>query len=268
MQRGTLLQVSGSRMPALYSYRPPPQNFPFRVAAPTIAGAIGAALPNAIDLRNLCRPSWTLGQGQTLACTGFASAAFREVTHAAATGTVLSSYLSPMYIYAYALMYQGQFGSTSAGSSIAEEFYILANYGDCPEPAFPYDSYKPGMVPTPSDDLMAYPFRLSGAGVVDVSNVNNLKAVLANRQPVAISFSVFPSFEHPPAPGAIPMANTSTEPCLGGHAVLVVGYDDTAQYWIVRNSWGTAWGDNGYCYMPYGYEMRTWIEAWSAPSQP
>jgi C1A family cysteine protease len=33
---------------------------------------------------------------------------------------------------------------------------------------------------------------------------------------------------------------------IGGHTLLVIGYDDTGQYFIVKNSWGTGWGDNGF----------------------
>jgi C1A family cysteine protease len=39
----------------------------------------------------------------------------------------------------------------------------------------------------------------------------------------------------------------------GGHAQVIVGYDDNAKCWIVRNSWGTWWGDAGYGYVPYEY---------------
>ena len=39
----------------------------------------------------------------------------------------------------------------------------------------------------------------------------------------------------------------------GGHAVTAVGYDDTKEVFIVRNSWGNDWGDKGYFYMPYAY---------------
>ena len=34
---------------------------------------------------------------------------------------------------------------------------------------------------------------------------------------------------------------------------MLVGYDDHDDHFIVRNSWGTHWGDSGYGYMPYAY---------------
>ena len=43
----------------------------------------------------------------------------------------------------------------------------------------------------------------------------------------------------------------------GGHAVMCVGYDDKKQLFIVRNSWGTSWGDKGYFYMPYQVIQNT-----------
>ena len=43
---------------------------------------------------------------------------------------------------------------------------------------------------------------------------------------------------------------------MGGHAIAAVGYDDDKEYFIVRNSWGTEWGDNGYCYIPYTYLLN------------
>ena len=44
----------------------------------------------------------------------------------------------------------------------------------------------------------------------------------------------------------------TSEACYTGeatdlnHSVLVTGYDATNEYWIVRNSWGSDWGDSGY----------------------
>jgi len=38
----------------------------------------------------------------------------------------------------------------------------------------------------------------------------------------------------------------------GGHFMLVVGYDDGQGCWIVKNSWGTSWGESGFCRIAYG----------------
>jgi len=44
-----------------------------------------------------------------------------------------------------------------------------------------------------------------------------------------------------------------TEHVVGGHAVMAVGYDDAGQQFIIRNSWGTSWGQAGYFLIPYAY---------------
>ncbi|NIQ16155.1 MAG: peptidase, partial [Candidatus Dadabacteria bacterium] len=52
----------------------------------------------------------------------------------------------------------------------------------------------------------------------------------------------------------------------GGHAIMVVGYDDNKQRFIVRNSWGRRWGDKGCCYMPYAFLCSDQLAAdfWTA----
>jgi hypothetical protein len=42
---------------------------------------------------------------------------------------------------------------------------------------------------------------------------------------------------------------------VGGHLVALVGYDDRQQCWIVKNSWGDQWGDNGWFKMGYDPKM-------------
>ena len=51
--------------------------------------------------------------------------------------------------------------------------------------------------------------------------------------------------------GVMPDPNTRRERLLGGHAVLLVGYNKSKKVFIARNSWGTSWGDRGYFYMPF-----------------
>lgn len=47
------------------------------------------------------------------------------------------------------------------------------------------------------------------------------------------------------------------EDMVGGHCVALVGYDDERKAFLVRNSWGTGWGLNGYFWMPYEYVLNT-----------
>lgn len=49
---------------------------------------------------------------------------------------------------------------------------------------------------------------------------------------------------------------------LGGHCVCIVGYDDAARCWIAKNSWGSAWGEQGYFRIGYG-EVGIDFEMWA-----
>jgi C1A family cysteine protease len=82
-----------------------------------------------------------------------------------------------------------------------------------------------------------------------------MKTCLASGFPIVVGISVYSSFESQAVAtsGNVPMPNINKEQCLGGHAVLVVGYDDTSKHWIMRNSWGTSWGMAGYFTLPYMY---------------
>jgi hypothetical protein len=50
---------------------------------------------------------------------------------------------------------------------------------------------------------------------------------------------------------------------LGGHAISIIGYDDTKGAYIIRNSWGLEWGENGFGYVAYsdisGVGVSTWL---------
>ena len=53
-----------------------------------------------------------------------------------------------------------------------------------------------------------------------------------------------------------------SDPCTN-HQIILVGWDDAGQYWILRNSWGAGWGDGGYMYIGYGLsrvgEGPSWV---------
>jgi C1A family cysteine protease len=99
-----------------------------------------------------------------------------------------------------------------------------------------------------------------------VLSIDLLKAALAEGLPVVIGIDVYESFESESATatGVIPMPNTSKEQLLGGHAICCAGYDDSSNWVIFRNSWGTSWGDKGYGYLPYAYFDSLVSDMWTS----
>jgi hypothetical protein len=106
-------------------------------------------------------------------------------------------------------------------------------------------------------------FRLTSYHLLALG-IDDVRVELWDKHPVGFGFSVPASFEGdaiartgqmaPPEPG---------ERCVGGHAVLAVGYDDALAELHVRNSWGSGWGEDGYFWMPYECWGPLVSEAWA-----
>ncbi|WP_238473218.1 C1 family peptidase [Desulforamulus profundi] len=143
-----------------------------------------------------------------------------------------------------------------SGATIRDGMKVLKNIGVCPESDDPYNVDKFTQPPTLRDILDAHHYKISQYH--RVSNLTMLKTSLAEGLPVVTGMLVYESFESDEVAktGTVPIPYTETEQLLGGHAVLVVGYDDTKQWAVVRNSWGENWGDQGYFYLPYQYWIR------------
>ena len=139
------------------------------------------------------------------------------------------------------------------GANLHDGVKCLEKYGVCPESEWPYTITKFATKP-PS---LCYADALKHV-VIRASNIQNdlpsMKNALATGHPFVVGIAVFESFESTTVTrtGIVPMPRP-TEHLLGGHAVLVCGYDDTKSMFIVRNSWGVGWGDKGYFYLPYDY---------------
>jgi C1A family cysteine protease len=133
----------------------------------------------------------------------------------------------------------------------------VGTQGNCPEAHWPYDIAKfrdkpPAKCYTEAVKHKAVLYKRL------LHDLNQLKGCLASGYPFVFGFTVYESFESQQVAqtGQVPMP-TSHEKVLGGHAVLAVGYDDAQQRFIVRNSWGTHWGMQGYFTMPYLYLLNS-----------
>lgn len=124
-------------------------------------------------------------------------------------------------------------------------------YGWCEEKYNKWDQTKIKI--TPSNDAYLDAEKRKGLDYKSISNVElNIKKALEQGHAVLIGALVYEeSIMHPNKEGIIPMPTSYFSG--GGHAMLVTGYDNTDNTYIVQNSWGKDYGKSGYVKFPREY---------------
>jgi C1A family cysteine protease len=206
-------------------------------------------LPPQVDLRPQCPPVYD--QGQLGSCTANAIAGAIQF---AMMKEKLASTFEPsrLFVYYNERVMEGTVASDS-GAQIRDGIKSVATQGVCPESMWPYDITKFVSKPPDADYKFAIQNEVKSYQRLAQSLVL-MKACLASGYPFVLGFSVYESFESQDVArtGQVPMPGPG-EQFLGGHAVVAVGYDDSQQRFLVRNSWGSGWGMLGYFTMPYPY---------------
>lgn len=201
-------------------------------------------LPASADLRPRCPDVYD--QGSLGSCTANAIAAAVEFIHDPRFMP------SRLFIYYNERKIEGTVGSDS-GAQIRDGIKSVATQGVCPETEWAYDPARFATTPpsTAYTDALATKATRYYRVVQDLAQ---MRGCLAEGFPFVFGFTVYEYFESEAmaASGALRLP-AAGENVVGGHAVMAVGYDDAAQWIIVRNSWGSAWGNAGYFTMPYAY---------------
>jgi C1A family cysteine protease len=208
-----------------------------------------AKLPPSADLRPTCPPVYDQGQLGSCTANGIAAAIQFDRMKQKLTPNFNPSRL---FIYYNERVIEHTVASDS-GAQIRDGIKSVAQQGDCPETEWPYNIANFAQKPPAKCYTDAVNYKAVQYQRV-LQNVNQMKGCLASGYPFVFGFTVYDSFESTQVAqtGVVPMPAT-TEKVLGGHCVVAVGYDDAQQRFIVRNSWGTGWGMQGYCTMPYAY---------------
>lgn len=203
-------------------------------------------LPKATDLRAHDNPIYD--QGNLGSCVGNGCGDCWEF--ALRTEGKPAPLPSRLFIYYFGRVMEGTVNSDS-GLAIRDGLKVLTTYGCCDEKIWPYVEKQFKVKPN-AEALAAAKLHKATEYYSVKQDLVTMKSCLADGFPIVGGFSVFSSFESESVAetGKVPVPKPNEEP-LGGHCVVIVGYDDALQCFIVRNSWGTSWGDKGYCYMPY-----------------
>jgi C1A family cysteine protease len=141
---------------------------------------------------------------------------------------------------------------SDAGAMIRDGIKTMKNQGVCSETRWPYIISK--FATKPGAACYKEALKRQITSYHRILTLDDMRTCLAEGFPFVFGFTVYESFESQEvARNGIVQMPQPTERSLGGHAVLAVGYDDEERRFIVRNSWGTDWGQKGYFTIPYEY---------------
>lgn len=208
------------------------------------------SLPSSVDLSGTANMPPVYDQGELGSCTANAISAAVDFENHRQNGTFLTP--SRLWIYYQERVIESTVNQDS-GAQIRDGMKAVAQLGVCPETDWPYDiSTFTG--PPPQNDYTDALKDTILTYQAPPQQLFALKSVLAGGLPVVFGFTAYESFESPQvaSSGVLPMPDPQ-ENVIGGHAVMLVGYDDSHDRFRVRNSWGPGWGQKGYFEMPYLY---------------
>ena len=183
--------------------------------------------------------------------------------------------LSRMFLYNATKAYEGRLGEE--GLFTRDAYHIAYKYGIPTEEYYPYDLSKDDIDPPLDAYNEAFANRVNRyetlSGTQPKVNrygeeadllINKIKAALHEGLPVGMACQVMSDLSDLVGPWQLhsyPRDFIGSKG-IGGHFMLIVGYDDQFKRFIVQNSWGTGYGDGGYCGLPYSIVGHPWFEAW------
>ena len=211
----------------------------------------GFKLSAAFDLLDMCPPVYN--QLSLGSCTAQAAAALVQFTEKEEVKGKLRPIPSRLLIY-YNTRYIQRTVNQDSGASIRNTLKALSQKGYCHEKYWPHKIGEFAKMPSKEAANRAAAHRLTDKQYMRVvQSVLGIKQAVSLINPVIFGFSVYEaSIKRAGKTGQMPVPDAN-ESMVGGHAVMIIGWDDSMEAFLVRNSWGKAWGEGGYFWMPYDY---------------
>ena len=221
----------------------------FLASSPAASDAFGA--PAAKDWRNVGGQNFVTpvkNQGGCGSCVAFGAVGALESKIKILRGANYAIDLSEAHLFYCIARSQGRTCGGNTGGWWPEPSMVgLRDIGVTDEACYPYTSGDQNCTGRCSD-WQSRVVRISG--YTKVSGVAATREWVANNGPVQACFTVYSDFYNFYRSGVY--RKTANVTVVGGHCVVIVGYDDAQQCWICKNSWGTGWGEQG-GYFRIGY---------------
>ncbi|WP_412758421.1 C1 family peptidase [Leptospira cinconiae] len=210
-------------------------------------------LSSSMDLSQYMPPVGD--QGQQSSCvawsTAYATKSFQEYMERKDRGWKLSdSSGSPNYsnIFSPSFIYNQINGGRDNGSLISDAMRLVVEKGAAPWSSMPYNERD--YLRRPSQDAFnaASAYKAKEFLRIRQTDPTELKNQLSLGRPVVAGIIVYENFMNLKGREVYKEGVGKT---YGGHAITIVGYDDSKGVFKFINSWSTQWGDNGYGYIDY-----------------
>ena len=170
------------------------------------------------------------------------------------------THLSRLFIYYNTRAEYGDIQKDN-GMFLRDGLKSLSKFGVCTEQLWPYDLDKFDDRPTDEcyEDakkriILKYQKLISNYYITQVLNHN---------KPVVFGMQIYESFMDLNERISTVNFPGRKERSLGGHAMCMVGYDLNNRLFLAKNSFGTSWGNNGYCWIPFDYITQEGYDIWT-----
>lgn len=169
--------------------------------------------------------------------------------------------LSPLFLYYNSRIIEETVKQDSGVMHIKTALKVSKLCGLSRESLWKYEENQIFNVPDDQAYIDALSRRIPSYKII--VSVDSILERLSNGFPVIIGMDVFEEFDSISKQDPNIKVPWRGAYSVGGHSVLVVGYSIPKQQFIIKNSFGTDWGDNGYAYVPFDYVKNYVFEAWS-----
>lgn len=229
-----------------------------------------ATLPNLVTMEINLGP--VRNQGDAGSCTGQAGGGlldwlYRSQYEYFGNPGLYNPEFSALFLYAEERVKNGTFPSDS-GSDSRTCMQVLNQLGACLNILDPYSDTAIAEMPTQAMVAAALPFRIGAYHRVLLGDGGlTAKSVLASKYCHILGIPVYQAIESDEVAetGIVPVPTAGQTP-IGGHELLVYGYSEKQESFLVRNSWGADWGLKGNLLLPFGYYAAaggdTMCDAW------
>jgi C1A family cysteine protease len=167
--------------------------------------------------------------------------------------------LSTLFVYYHARLFENRL-STDSGAYIRDGLKAAKRYGVCKNSLWPYVESKFDVQPHPDCYVDA-----SGRVVSSYEKLytlTDLLEVLNANRPVVTGMRIYSGFYQVDQNHSVVPLPAAAEASIGAHAVTLVGYDVAQTQFLAKNSFGTDWGNGGYCWIPFDYMRMHAFENW------